>query len=140
MSRPTFRRIIRLETLESRELLTAGGPSAEAQFMLEELNVARTNPAAAAQEFTTNLDANTVASLQYYNTDLNAVRNALSSATPRQPLAWNDQLAQAATQQSQYRRRRITVPTAQPPASGSTRRDTATASPTVRTPTLTRHP
>ena len=102
MSRPAFRRVFRLELLETRELLTAGGPSAEAQYMLEGLNLARTNPAAAAQEFTSNLDANTVATLKYYNVDLNQIKSDLSSATPRQPLAWNDQLAQAATGQSQY--------------------------------------
>ena len=51
---------------------------------------------------TTNLDANVQATIQYYNVDLNAVKQQLSSATPRPPLAWNDQLAQAATKQSQY--------------------------------------
>src|SRR5437764_768751 len=55
MRRPTFRRTLRLESLESREVLSAGGPSAQAQYMLEMVNLARTNPQAAAQRFTSNL-------------------------------------------------------------------------------------
>ena len=103
MSRPTkTKRSFQLESLESRELLTAGGPSAEAQYMLTLLNQARTNPQAAATEFTTNLTPDVQTTLQYYNVDLNQVRAAISSAAPRQPLAWNANLAASATAQSQY--------------------------------------
>ncbi len=102
MSRPTkTQRSFRLESLESRALLTAGGPSAEAQYMLELLNLARTNPQEAAQEFTTNLTPDVQTTLQYYDVNLSQVRAAISSAAPRQPLAWNNNLAAAATWQSQ---------------------------------------
>jgi uncharacterized protein YkwD len=87
--------------LESRELLSAGGPSAEAQYMLTMLNQARTNPPAAAERATSNLDANVQATLQYYNVDLNAVKNTIANSAPRPPLAWNDTLAMTATGQSQ---------------------------------------
>lgn len=97
MRRPTFRRTLRLESLESREVLSGGGPSAQAQYMLSMVNLARTNPQAAAQKFTTNLDADVVATLNYYHVDLNQVRKDIASAPVRPPVAWNDTLAQAAT-------------------------------------------
>lgn len=101
--RPNVKTGLRLETLESRQLLTAaaGGPSAEAEYMLDLINQVRTNPQAAAVKLTTNLDADVQATLQYFNVDINKVRNDIASATPRQPLAWNDNLAAAATWQSQ---------------------------------------
>ena len=101
MRRPSFRRSLRLETLESRELLTAGGPSAEAQAMLSMVNLTRTNPAEAAQLFTQNLDPNVQATVKYYGVDLNQVAKDIASSTPQPPLAWNDQLANAATAHSQ---------------------------------------
>ncbi len=97
MRRPAFRRTLRLESLESREVMSTAGPSAQAQYMLELINLARTNPQAAAQEFTTNLDADVTATLNYYKVDLNQVRSEIASSPVRPPLAWNDQLAQAAT-------------------------------------------
>lgn len=99
--RPNAKPALRLESLESRQLLNAGGPSAEAEYMLNLINQVRTNPQAAAIALTTNLDANVQATVQYFNVDLNQVRNAIASSTPRQPLAWNDNLAAAAVWQSQ---------------------------------------
>ena len=99
--RPTAKRALRLDSLESRELLTAGGPSAEALLMLDMINQVRTNPPAAAARFTSNLDADVQATINYFNVDIQKVRNDIASATPRQPLAWNDNLAAAATWQSQ---------------------------------------
>ena len=102
MTKPKFRRTLRLETLESRELLTAGGPSAEAQYMLELINLARTNPAAAAQEVTSNLSSDVQATLKYYNVDLNQAKQEIASSALRPPVAWSDTLAATATGQSQY--------------------------------------
>jgi len=102
MIRSTFRRSLRLETLESRELLTAGGPSAEAQYMLEQINLARTNPSAAADLVTTNLDADVKATLTYYNVDLFVVKSELKASAPRPAVGWSDTLAATATGQSQY--------------------------------------
>src|SRR5512143_2051442 len=78
MTRLKTRRTLRLEALENRSLLTAaGGPSAQAQYMLELINLARTNPAAVAERVTSNLDANVAATLQHYNVDLNAVKQEI---------------------------------------------------------------
>lgn len=102
MSRPSCRRSLRLESLESRELLSSGGPTDQQQYMLYLLNQARQNPAQMAQKVTTNLDDNVSATVAYYNVDLNQVRQDISSAPAKPPLAWNDQLATAAQGQSQY--------------------------------------
>lgn len=102
MSRSFIRRLFRLESLESRELLTAGGPSAEAQYMLELVNLARTNPAAVAERVTSNLDADELATLSYYNVDLSAEKGAIAKMAARPALGWSDTLAGTATAQSQY--------------------------------------
>ena len=99
MARPTFRHAPTLESLERREVLS--GPSADAQYMLELVNLARTNPAAAAEKVTSNLDANDQATLDYYHVDLNQEKQAIASFSARQPLAWSDALANAAWGQSQ---------------------------------------
>jgi uncharacterized protein YkwD len=101
MIRHAFRRFLRLETLEQRELLTAGGPSAEAQYMLELINQARTNPQAMAVSMTSNLTPDEIATCNYYGVDLNTVRSQIASSSARPPVAWNATLAGTATQQSQ---------------------------------------
>ena len=102
MARLNLRRSLpRLEALEKREVMSAGGPSAEAQYMLERMNWARQDPSAAAHWVTNNLDPNTVATVNYYGVDLNQVDQQISSISSRPPLAWNDNLAQAAQWQSQ---------------------------------------
>ncbi|AGA29952.1 CAP domain-containing protein [Singulisphaera acidiphila] len=101
MTRPTLRRTLRLENLESRQLLTAGGPTSQQQYMLELLNLARTNPAAIADKVTSNLDFNVQATIKHYKVDLNQVKAAISSAPVKPPLAWNSKLANAAQDHSQ---------------------------------------
>ncbi len=102
MARFTFRRSLRFESLESRRLMSTAGPSAEQQYMLQILNEARTNPAAAAQQLTNNLSQNVISTLQYYNVNVQSAEQQISSATPQPPLAWNDSLAASAQGQSQY--------------------------------------
>ncbi|WP_422930997.1 CAP domain-containing protein [Singulisphaera sp. PoT] len=102
MSRPTCHRTLRLELLESRELLSSGGPTDQQQYMLYLLNQARTNPAAMANRVTSNLDADVSATVDYYNVNLSSVKNAIASTPAKPPLAWNTQLANAAQGQSQY--------------------------------------
>lgn len=102
MSRTNFRRSLRLESLESRELLTAGGPSSQQQYMLYLLNQARTNPVQMAQRVTSNLNSDVTATLKYYNVNLQAVKDGIASTPAKPPLAWNDRLANAAQGQSQY--------------------------------------
>ena len=101
MIRSTFRHAPRLEALESREVLSSGGPSAQAQQVLEMLNHTRMNPAEMADRITSNLDSDVLATVKHYNVDLNQVRNTIASSAPKQPLAWNDRLAAAAQKQSQ---------------------------------------
>lgn len=105
MARSKFLRAPRFENLESRQLLSTGvtsqGPSADAQYMLQLLNEARTNPAGAAQFIKSNVTTNIQDTLNYYGVNLQATLQEIANATPQPPLAWNDQLAQAAQGHSQ---------------------------------------
>src|SRR5271165_2167421 len=103
MTRPSFRRPLRFENLESRELLSGGiaAPTAQEQYMLELINQARMNPQAAAVRVTSNLTPDITATLTHYNVDLNSVKQAISSAPAKPPLAWDPSLAAAAQAHSQ---------------------------------------
>jgi hypothetical protein len=101
MARSKFRRVLRFENLESRELLSSGGPTDQQQYMLQLINEARTNPSAAAERIAANMTPTVQATAQYYGVDLGATEQAISSSTPQPPLAWNAQLAQAAQAHSQ---------------------------------------
>jgi uncharacterized protein YkwD len=106
MARYKFRRAPRFDNLESRQLLSTAvsssqGPSDEAQYMLQLLNLARTNPSAASQYIQSNITPDIQATLNYYGVNLSSTLQAISSATPQPPLAWNAQLAQAAQSHSQ---------------------------------------
>jgi uncharacterized protein YkwD len=102
MTRPKNRRTLRLETLESRSLLSSGGPTAEAQYMLELINMARTNPAEAANWLRSNVNANDMATMQHFGVDFDQALQEIASSAPVQPLAWSDTLASTALEQSQY--------------------------------------
>jgi uncharacterized protein YkwD len=69
--------------------------------MLQLLNEARTNPSAAAQQIANNITPDVQATLKYYNINLQSTLNAIGSATPQPPLAWNANLASAAQGHSQ---------------------------------------
>jgi uncharacterized protein YkwD len=101
MARSKFRRSLRFENLESRELLSSGGPTDQQQYMLQFINEARTDPAAAAQRATSNITPDIQATLQYYGVNLSATEQAIASATPQPPVAWNPALADAAQAHSQ---------------------------------------
>ena len=103
MPRPRFRRSLRFETLESRELLSGGiaAPTDQEQYMLELINQARMNPQAAAVSVTSNLTPDVSATVAHYNVDLNATEQAIASAPAKPPLAWNPDLAAAAQAHSQ---------------------------------------
>jgi uncharacterized protein YkwD len=102
MARSKFGRSLRFDSLEGRQLLSSGGPTDQEQYMLQLINEARTNPAAAAEQLTTNLSADVQATLQYYNVDIQATAQKIASSTPLPPLAWNADLAGSAQSQSQY--------------------------------------
>ncbi|MBX6312537.1 MAG: secretion protein [Isosphaeraceae bacterium] len=98
--RPARRRTFCLERLESREVMSSRGPSAQAQYMLERINEFRTDPKAAAEWATTNLDAQTMDNVNFYGVDLKATYDDIASTPASQPLAYNDSLAAAAQWQS----------------------------------------
>lgn len=101
MSRPSSQCRLNLEHLEAREAMAAGGPSAQAQYMLELINQARTTPAAAAERVTTNLSKDVQNTIEYYGVDLSSTRKEIAGMPSRQPVAWNGELAAAAQKQSQ---------------------------------------
>ncbi len=102
MTRPSFRRTMTLESLERREVLSAA-PSASAQYALSLMNLARTNPQAAANWLSQEVanDPNVQATLNFYGVNLQQKLAQLSSATAQPPLAWNDALGSAAQGHSQ---------------------------------------
>lgn len=103
MSRPSLRRTLNLESLETRQVLSAVvAPTADQQFALELINLVRTNPSAAAAEITSNITPDIQATLNNYGLTVSGLVSKLDSATAQPPLAWNDALASAAQQQSQY--------------------------------------
>jgi uncharacterized protein YkwD len=106
MARSPFRRSLRFENLEARQLLSVagGGPTDQQQYMLQLLNEARTNPAAAAAQITSaaNLTPDIQATLNYYNVNLSQVEQTIANATPQPPVAWSSALASSAQSQSQY--------------------------------------
>ena len=102
MARSKARRTLRFENLEARQLLSTAGPTDEEQYMLQLINEARTNPAAAEAQITNNLTPEVEATLQYYNVNLQQVQKTIANSTPQPPVAWNANLASAALTQSNY--------------------------------------
>jgi uncharacterized protein YkwD len=104
MARFKFRRSLRFDNLEGRQMLSsmAGAPSDQQQYLLQLINEARTNPAAAAAQISSEITPQISNTLQYYGVNLQTALNTISSATPQPPLAWNADLANAAQGQSQY--------------------------------------
>ena len=103
MSRPSLRRTPNLEGLESRLVLSAVvAPTADQQYALELINLARTNPSLAATEITSNLSPAVRATLGQYGLSVSGLVSEMDSATAQPPLAWNSSLASSAQRQSQY--------------------------------------
>jgi uncharacterized protein YkwD len=69
--------------------------------MLQLINEARVNPPAAAQMVSNNLTPDVQQTLQYYGVNLGTAVQAISSATPLPPVAWNPALAVSAQAHSQ---------------------------------------
>lgn len=101
MARPTSRRSLRFENLEDRQMLSSGGPSSQAQYMLQLINMARAEPKAAAQWLANNTTPEITNTLKHYNVNVSAVEQTIASSAPLPPVAWNDQLASAAQGHSQ---------------------------------------
>ncbi len=104
MARFKFRRTLRFDNLEGRQMLSSvgAGPTDQQQYLLQLINEARTNPSAAAAQISNEITPEVNATLQYYGVNLQTALNTISSATPQPPLAWNADLANAAQGQSQY--------------------------------------
>jgi len=100
MARYKFRRAPRFENLESRELLSSvpasDAPSTQAQYMLQMLNLVRTNPQAAVQYIDSNITPEITDTLNYYGVNLSQTLQTIASSQAQPPLAWNAELAQAA--------------------------------------------
>ena len=102
MSRPSLRRTPKLESLETRQVLSSvAGPSADKQYVLEMINLVRTNPSAAADRFTNNLSNDVQATLKQYGLSADGLRSDLKSAASLPPLAYSDALDGTAQGQSQ---------------------------------------
>ena len=105
MARSKFRRAPRLENLEARELLStvasSQAPSNDEQYMLQVLNMVRTDPSAAVQYLQANMTPDIQATLNYYGVNLSATLQTIASSPAQPPLAWNAPLAQAAQSHSQ---------------------------------------
>lgn len=99
MARSTCRRTLKVECLESRELLS--GPTAEQQYMLQLLNLVRTQPAVGVNKILSSFDSNTQNTLKYYNVNLQNVKNLIASTPAQPPLAWSNALGGAAQNHSQ---------------------------------------
>ena len=103
MSRPSLRRAPKLETLETRQVLsTVVGPTPDQQYALELINLVRTDPAAAASKFTSKITPDVQATLDKFGLSVGDLQKELNSATPQPPLAWSDALGSSAQSQSQY--------------------------------------
>jgi uncharacterized protein YkwD len=78
------------------------GPSDLEQYLLELIDEARLNPMADAARYITSYsplqssDPNIQSALSYFGVSGSALQSAFASLTPAQPLAWNDDLANAA--------------------------------------------
>lgn len=91
-----------VDQLERREVMSSGGPSDQAQYMLELINEARMNPTAAARRISAEQTPDIVMTMNHYNESLTDAASDIAAAPSRQPVAWNDRLAAAAAMQSQH--------------------------------------
>ena len=81
MARTKSRRSLRFDNLEGRQLLSSGGPTDQEQYMLQLINEARTDPAAAAEMLTTNLTPEVQETLQYFGVNAQTAAQTIASAT-----------------------------------------------------------
>lgn len=72
-------------------------PSALEQYTLELINRARADPFGEYDRLVTNAPANVTSAINFFNVDLNVLRQQFNALTAVAPLAWNESLAAAAT-------------------------------------------
>ena len=104
MARSQFRRSLRFENLEGRQLLSSGGPTNQEQYMLavDQRGTHQSRRRGGSDHERGQSHARRAATLKYYNVNLQQVEQTIANATPQAPLAWNQNLANAAQGQSQY--------------------------------------
>ena len=100
MARSTTRRSPRLEILEGRQLLSTAEPTAAEQYTLELVNEARTDPQAASVRVQSQLDGSMADHIQADGDTVAGVVAQIADAPARPPVAWNGDLAAAATAHS----------------------------------------
>jgi hypothetical protein len=91
-----------VDQLERREVMSSGGPTDQAQYMLELINEARTNPTAASRRIAAEQSPDVIMTMNYYGESLAEAASDVAAAPSKAPVAWNDKLAAAATMQSQH--------------------------------------
>lgn len=101
MNRPSQRRAPVMERLETRQVLSGIGASADKQYALELINLARTNPAAAADRLTSAISPDVAATLTHYRLDVGGLRAKIASVAAKPPVAYSDALDATAQGQSQ---------------------------------------
>ncbi len=99
--RPTLRTNLRIERLESREVMTAG-PSGAVTELWAWTNLARTNPAKAAQIITSDTDPVLAKTLQNDSMDRTAAGDRVSNEPAVAPLSFSSDLSNAAAWQGNY--------------------------------------
>ncbi len=97
-AKPVRRTILRMEQLEDRLVPTAG---IREQYMLELVNRMRENPSVELTRILAANDADVNNALSYFGVDKNVLAQQWSSLMPAAPLAWNDDIAEAALGHSQ---------------------------------------
>ncbi|WP_020473864.1 CAP domain-containing protein [Zavarzinella formosa] len=89
--RTNHRKILGLQTLESREV-PALNPTGAEQEMLELINQLRTAPQDQYARLVSSNDADVNSALSFFGVNLTTLRSQWNALTPVQPLAWNDNL------------------------------------------------
>src|SRR3954470_590636 len=103
MTRSFRRRTPMLERLETRQVLSGvSGLSSDKQYVLELINLVRTNPSAAADRLTADLGPDVQATLQSFGLSAAGLKAKMANATPQPPLAYSGTLDSVAQGQSQY--------------------------------------
>ena len=103
MTHARLRRTPMLERLETRQVLSGvSGLSPDKQYVLELINLVRTNPTAAADRITANLGPDVKATLSSFGLSVEGLKAKMAHATPQPPVAYSATLDSVAQGQSQY--------------------------------------
>ncbi len=85
-----------MESLESRLVMSGGGPTDQQQYLLERINQVRTDPDQAAAWIEQTADFQLALTLRAFGENLEEAVDTIASRPEREPLAWSAELAEAA--------------------------------------------